>query len=549
MTGLRDLRLPDSRSWADARAAFAWPVIDGYNIAADCLRSDPAKTALISVEPQGLRRITFGELDTQTARLGAGLIALGLLPGERVAVKLPQSVEMAVAVLAVLRAGGVVVPVSNVLGEDAVRHRLHDSGPRIVVASGSDAEAAYAAEVGATLVVTKAGGPGRLLQDLIDGASTTSGSAPMAATGPDTPALLLYTSGTTGKSKGVLHGHRVLLGHHAIDYALDHVRDDDVAYSPVDWAWAGGLLLGLLVPLAYGVSVVAFRETRFDVERTVGILRDSGVSVGLFPPTALRLLRQSGVLSGPVSQTLRLRCLVTGAEAVEPDLFSWARSELGVTVNNAFGQTEANALIGHSGVLGALDPTCLGMPYPGHSVALLGPSLEPVGVGDPGQIAVRADDPVAMLRYWNAPDATTAKVQRGWLLTGDAAHCDEHGQLFFHGRTDDIIKSGGYRIGPAEIEAAILAHPSAAECAVVGLPDPARGQVVTAYVRLIGDDAPSEQLTKDLQGRVRAMVGAHAYPRTVHYVTELPRTSTGKVDRGALRRQASEPDAEEGAKA
>ena len=530
MIRLAGLSVRDARSWADAGARFARPAAGSYNIAADCLGH--TGTALISAGADGLRRVTFAELDELSARLAAGLAGLGLRAGDRVAVRLGQSVEMAAAVLAVLRAGGIVVPVPEVLAENAVRHRLAGSQPRIFIAAGAGPEAVLAAEAGATLVRTGGPGPGHTLDGLAAGAA---GPAPPAPTGPDSPALLLYTSGTTGKAKGVLHGHRVLLGHQAIDYALNYVRPDDVAYSPVDWAWAGGLLLGLLVPLAHGIPVVAFRETRLRAGATLGVLRDCGVSVGLFPPTALRLLRQSGEVTPAVTRGLRLRCLVTGAEAVEPDLLAWARTDLGTEVSNAFGQTEANALIGHASVLGPLDPACLGRPYPGHQVALLDEALQPVPAGLPGQIAVRADDPVAMLGYWHAPEATAAKVTGGWLLTGDMAHADGTVQIFFHGRDDDIIKSGGYRLGPAEIEAALLAHPAVAECAVVGTPDPLRGQAVTAFVRLREGRPETGELAAELQQRVRSAVGAHASPRAVRYVAELPRTSTGKVSRAALR--------------
>ncbi len=532
MIRLAGLSVRDARSWEDASARFAWPAVGSYNIAADCLGHAGTGTALISVTADGPRRTTFAELNSLSARIAAGLAGLGLTAGDRVAVKLGQSVEMAAAVFAVLRAGGIVVPISNVLAEDAVRHRLADSQPRIVIAAGSEQEAALATEAGATLVSAGGPGPGHSLVGLAAGPAR---AARMASTGPDSPALLLYTSGTTGKSKGVLHGHRVLLGHHAIDYALNYVSPDDVAYSPVDWAWAGGLLLGLLVPLAHGVPVVAFRETRFAADRTLSMLRDCGVSVGLFPPTALRLLRQSGEVTREITRHLRLRCLVTGAEAVEPDLLAWAHTDLGTQVSNAFGQTEANALIGHSGVLGVLDPACLGRPYPGHQVALLDDGLMPVTAGQLGQIAVRADDPVAMLGYWNAPEATEAKVTGGWLLTGDMAHADEAGQIFFRGRDDDIIKSGGYRLGPAEIEAALLLHPAVAECAVVGTPDLLRGQAVTAFVRLREGRPQTRELTAELQQRVRSAVGAHAVPRAVCFVADLPRTSTGKVSRAALR--------------
>jgi acetyl-CoA synthetase len=276
MISLRDLA-GGATSWEQP---FTLPSVASYNIAADCLRHSG-----VAIREFEGRDVTFAELDRLSGRFAAGLSARGVRPGDRVGVRLSQSLDMAVAILGVLRLGAIVVPLSTVLGEDGLRHRLSDSAPRVIV----DAD-----------------GVAGLLADTV---------APIAATTPDTPAILLYTSGTTGKPKGVLHGHRVILGHYAIDFALDGIRADDVSYGPVDWAWGGGLFLGLLVPLAHGIPVVAYREPRFDPEKALAVMRTCGVSVGLYPPTVLRLLRQSG---GAKPDGLRLRCFVTGAEAVEP---------------------------------------------------------------------------------------------------------------------------------------------------------------------------------------------------------------------------------------
>lgn len=532
MIRLSDLSHPATTSWEQAQAAFRYQAPATYNIAADCLGAPGDRVALVVLERDAApQRLTFADLDDAAARFAGLLRDRGIGAGDRVAVKLPQGAEMAIVLLGTLKAGAVAVTVSNVLGDDAIEHRLRDSGALLLVCAGDHREAVTAERTGTPVLSVSE--PGWL-----DGHVPL---APLPETGPDDGALLLYTSGTTGKSKGVLHGHRVLLGHHGIDLAWDHVRPGDVAYSPVDWAWAGGLMLGLLVPLAHGMTVVAFREPHFDAARTVEILRETGVSVGLFPPTALRALQHSGALTKQTMADLRLRCLVTGAEAVEPELAAWARDDLGLSINNAFGQTEANALIGHSHALGDLDPKSLGRPYPGHVVAILDPDQQPVATGTIGEIAVRADDPVCMLRYWNAPEATDAKFRNGWLLTGDSGHLDEQGNVHFHGRADDLIKSGGYRIGPAEIESVLLQHPAVAECAVVGLPDPLRGQVVVAFVVLAPATTADEALTGDLQARVRAQVGAHAYPRRIEYVDALTRTTTGKVDRRALRDQPAVP--------
>jgi len=520
--GLRELRLPDASTWRDAYDTFSLPELDSYNIAADCLRGGaPGAPALLCVDGDDVTPVTFAELDERTAAFARLLEEQGVEPGDRVAVKLSQSLEMAVAILGTLRFGAVFVPISNVLGADGVAHRLAHSGARVLVASGAPEERAFG------LPVLSAG----------DVRRARGGATAVAATAPDSPALLLYTSGTTGKPKGVLHGHRVVLGHHPIDWAFDRVRDDDVSYSPVDWAWAGGLFLGLLVPLAHGIPVIAYREPRFDAARALAVLGRCGASIGLFPPTVLRLLRRSGLVVPAVRDGLRLRCFITGAEAVEPDLFAWAAETLGVAVNNAFGLTEANALVGHSQALGALPPAALGRPYPGRRLRVLADDGEESGPGEHGQVVVAADDPVCMLEYWRDPEATAARIVDGWLRTGDTVHADADGILYFHGRADDIIKSGAYRIGPAEIEAVILRHDAVAECAVVGLPDAVRGQTVTALVRLREGSEPSDELAAELQAAVRGTVGAHAYPREVRFLDELPKTSTGKVDRASLRRE------------
>jgi acetyl-CoA synthetase len=541
--GLADLARPDTRSWEQASAAFARPGPAAYNIAADCLGSDGgrgAQVALVVYEgDKDPRRLTYADLDAAAGRFAGLLGERGIGVGDRVAIKLPQSAEMAIAILGTLKTGAIVVTVSNVLGDDAVEHRLHDSGARLLVCAADDRETATAAKVGTPVL------------SVADPAWLDGHVAPasLPETSSEDPALLLYTSGTTGKSKGVLHAHRVLLGHHGVDLAWDHVRPGDVAHSPVDWSWAGGLLLGLLVPLAHGMTVVAYRDTRFDPARTVAIMRETGVSVGLFPPTALRALQRSGALTKQTMSELRLRSLITGAEAVEPELATWARNDLGLSINNAFGQTEANALIGHAHVLGDLDPDCLGRPYPGHEVAILDAQQQPVPVGEVGEIALRADDPVCMLRYWNAPEATAAKLRDGWLVTGDFGRLDAAGNVYFQGRADDLIKSGGYRIGPAEIEAVLYAHPAVVDCAVVGVPDPVRGQEVVAYVVLAAGRVADTDLTADLQARVRRHVGAHAYPRKVVYVAALAKTSTGKVDRRALRDGSVVPATDEGVQA
>lgn len=538
MIRLADLRHTAVRTWADSRDSRTLPPRVGaalpYNIAADCLAGRDEDVVLVTYDESGSvqavldgaadvrRQVTRGELREAAARFATMLHARGVRRGDRVAVRLAQGLDLATVVLGTLQAGAVVVTISEVLGDAAMEHRIEDSGAALVICGRDQRERTAAAAGGATVL---AAGDGWL-----DGYEPR---ASFASTTSDDPALLLYTSGTTGNSKGALHAHRVLLGHHALDLAWDRVQDGDVAYSPVDWTWGGGMFLGLLAPLAYGMTLVAHRGRHFDPQVIAAVLRAAGVTVGFFPPTALRALHCAGVLTAGAD--LRLRALITGAEAVEPELIAWARESVGVSINNAFGQTEANALIGHAHVLGDLDAAALGRAYPGRRIVVLDDRHQPVAPGEMGEIAVAADDPVCMIGYWNNAAATEAKLADGWLLTNDIGHMDADGVLYFHGRDDDVIKSGGYRIGPAEIEAALFSHPAVDRCAAVGLPDRARGQQVVAYVQLTAGFHADDELTRELQARVRKQVGAHAYPRRVEYVDALAVTSTGKVNRRALR--------------
>lgn len=528
MISLRDLRLT-ATSWRDA-ATFEPPAVDHYQIADDCLDGAPSHVAIVELVGDTLVPLTYAELDRHSGRVANLLVARGVGVGDRVAIKLSQGIDMAIAVIAVLRAGAVVMPLSNVLAAPGLRHRTEDGCPRLVIARGTEDERSLFAELDVPLLATERHGAEPGMVEIA--ASCASAPADDVSRSAERPALLLYTSGTTGKPKGVLQAQRFLLGHHAVDLAFDHIRGDDVAYSPVDWTWAGGMMLGLLVPLAHGITVLAHREPRFDPHEAVALMTRANVSIGLMPPTVLRMLRHSGALQ--TTRGTRLRCFITGAEAVEPELIEWATS-LGLSVNNAYGQTEANALVGHAATLGALDQRSMGRPYPGHVVDVLDDELRPAADGEQGQLAVRADDLVCMLEYWNAPDATAAKIRKGWLLTGDIVQRGADGTLRFSGRSDDIIKSGAYRIGPAEVERAILQLPDVADCAVVGVPDPIRGQTVAAIITLRAGAKPGEHLDESIRQSVREGVGAYAYPRRIDVVDTLPRTSTNKVDRAAVR--------------
>jgi acetyl-CoA synthetase len=345
----------------------------------------------------------------------------------------------------------------------------------------------------------------------------------------------MYTSGTTGNPKGVLHVARYVLGHNGIDYSYNYLRDRDLYYSPADWAWAGGLLDGLLAIWPYGIPVLAYRsKARFDPDVTFRLLEKYGASVGLYPPTALKVLRE---VKNPREKykALKLRCIVSGAEPVSPQLAKWVDEELQVEFNQGFGQTEANYFIGTCAAVEKARLEPLGKPYPGHDVAIVAPEGEVLKAGATGEIAIRRDSPVVMREYWKNPGAMSDKFKGEWCMTGDLGHMDDEGYVYFQGRNDDVIKSSGYRIGPSEIEAKIMEHACVASCAVIGVPDPQRGQAIKAFIKLLPGFSPSENLVKEIQTHVKTRLAAHEAPREFEFLEEFPATVTGKIMRRELR--------------
>ncbi|MGH2937187.1 MAG: AMP-binding protein [Solirubrobacterales bacterium] len=527
-------------SYETLRSDFAWRLPARWNLGVAC--SDlqpPGSLALVEVGEDGSRREwTFGELSRLSNRLANALRGRGIVRGDCVAVMLSQRVETGLAHLALYKLGAIALPLSGLFGPKAIRHRLEDSGASMLIAEPRNLEAVAAASAdgGDPELVLVDPGPVEAL-DFWELLGSGSDAAVGGPTDPDDPALLIYTSGTTGPSKGALHAQRVLLGH-LPGFELSHdffPRPGDLLWTPADWAWIGGLMNGLMATWYHGRPVLAaVRSGRFDPEWAVDLMARNGVRNAFLPPTALKLLRRAGVdTSG-----LALRSAMSGGEPLDAELLAWGRGNLGVTINEMYGQTEANYVIGNCASSWEVRPGSMGRPYPGHDVAVLDPEGLPLPVGEVGEVGVRAGDPVLFLRYWKDADATRLKftASRDWLLTGDLAYRDPDGYLWFKSRTDDVINSAGYRIGPAEIETCLLEHPAVAMAAAIGIPDEVRGQAVKAFVVLTDGADGDDGLVEELKQTVRARLAAYVYPREIEIVPDLPLTPTGKVLRSELRR-------------
>ena len=561
--------VPTVDAHARLYADFRWLVPAHFNLYDACCarwaRQTPEAVAVVCESEAGeVDRTSYAELNVAALRLAAVLHAQGVARGDRVAIVLPQCVETAIAYMAVSALGAVAMPLSMLFGPEALGFRLLDSAAvlAIVDAGAIDAVLGVRSECPALRCVVAVGGE-PALADLSWHEALQAAEPPVepCRTAADDPAVLIYTSGTTGAPKGALIPQRALVGnlsgfvcsqnwfpHHA-----------GVFWSPADWAWTGGLMDALLPTLYFGQTLLGSRG-RFSAERSFELMQRHGVTHSFLFPTALKAMMKAVPVPRDRYPGLRLRALMSAGEAVGDAVFSYCRDALGVTVNEMFGQTEINYIVGNCASYVGVDgrthpgwparPGSMGRPYPGHRIAVLDDAGSEVPRGTPGDVAVhRRDlhghpDPVFFLGYWNNEAATRAKFtgdpEDSWCRTGDTALMDDDGYLWYQGRSDDMFKAAGYRIGPSEVENCLVKHPAVANAAVVPKPDAERGAVVKAYVVLAAGFVGDAALVEALQQHVRGRLAPYEYPKEIEFIDALPMTTTGKVQRRVLRLQEEE---------
>ncbi len=561
----------------ELHSRFGWLVPKKFNIARECCARwaagpDAAQRIAIRLHGVGARSFSYAELQQQANRLSNALVQLGVQRGDRVAIILPQRFEAAVAYMAVLQLGAVAMPLSTLFGPEALAFRLLDSEAVLALCEGSalqgllDARSGY--PVLRQLVAIDASDAGQGLDYAALLAAQPDRFAALD-TEADEAALLIYTSGTTGDPKGALIPHRALLGNlsgfvcsqnwfgfnpspHANTPATA-AQARSVFWSPADWTWTGGLMDALLPTLYFGREIVAY-PGRFSAEMAFEILQTHGVTHTFLFPTALKAMMKA--YPSPTPQfKLQLQAIMSAGEAVGDAVFAYCQQQLGVTVNEMFGQTEINYIVGNCARLWPARGGSMGRPYPGHRVAVIDEEGRECPVGVAGDVAlhrfdVHGDaDPIFFLGYWKNAAATQAKFTLDWCRTGDLATRDADGYLWYQGRSDDMFKAAGYRIGPGEIENCLVKHAAVANAAVVPKPDRDRGALVKAYVVLapelarlratLGSDRPQwdAQMVAQLQAHVRGRLAPYEYPKEIEFIDALPMTTTGKVQRRVLRLQ------------
>ena len=525
--------------------SFRWDVPQRYNIARACCgqwAGDASRPALYWEDESGAAAThSFRDIQLAANRLSNGLTALGVKRGDRVAIILPQRPETAIAYMAVFQMGAIALPLSHLFGPDALEYRINHAEATVAIVEPATIANLWAIKdrLGTLKHVIGVGGASETGVHSWEGLlQKAGGEFEIVDTAANDPALIIYTSGTTGAPKGALEAHRLLIGNlsgfvHSHDF---FPQPGDFFWSPADWAWAGGLFDALLPTWAFGLPILGYRG-RFDAERAYYLLEKYGIRNAFLFPTALKLMMKA-VPEPRKKHRLNLRSIMSAGEAVGVTVIEWAKEQLGVTINEMFGQTEINYVVGNCQAAWPVKPGSIGRPYPGHKVSVINETGEEVPRGELGEIAVKKDhDPVFFLEYWKNPQATREKFIGDWGCTGDQGKMDHDGYLWYQGRSDDVIKSAGYRIGPAEIESCLVKHPAVANAAVIGKPDATRGAIVKAFIVLQPGEAPSERLIEEIQNHVRGRLAPYEYPREIEFIDALPMTTTGKVQRKELRKR------------
>jgi acyl-coenzyme A synthetase/AMP-(fatty) acid ligase len=535
MAGFAEARAEHERR----TAAFRWAVPERFNFGRDVVdrfAADPDRPALFWRDAAGAeRRLSYAEVARASNQVAHAMRARGVGPGDPVLIMLPRVPEWHVAMVGALKAGALVVPCSTMLRPKDIAYRVGHSRARAILATAEQAPAvdavrAQLASVRHFLVHGAGSAPPGWEDWSAACAAAPDDPGAAADTAASDPALVYYTSGTTGPPKAVLHAHAWTWAQRYTATEWLGLRGEDRLWTTSDTGWAKAAYSVLFGPWSVGAEVFLYHG-RFEPRRQLELLAEVAPQVFCAPPTEFRLLVKEDLarFSFP-----NLREVVSAGEPLNPEVIRAWREATGATIRDGYGQTETILLVGNFPGM-PVKPGSMGLPMPGHRVEVIDEAGDVLPPGEVGDVAVHGAPPSLFLGYWQ-DEAATARARRGpWYLTGDRGHRDEDGWLWFVGRADDVIISAGYRIGPFEVESALLEHPAVLEAAVVAAPDPDRGAIVKAFVVLRPGVTGDDTLAKALQEHVKRVTAPYKYPRAITFVPELPKTVSGKIRRVELR--------------
>ncbi|UFJ41801.1 acyl--CoA ligase [Brevibacillus humidisoli] len=520
---------------------------DFYNFGAQVdqyAQAHPEKPSLVVVNPEGVSQtITYAQLAAYSNRIANGLASLGVERGDKVLVLVPRGKEAYGIYLALLKLGAVVMPGSEMLRSKDIEYRINHAGAKAVIAFAGlieevDAIRSACSTLSHTIVIGGGEREGWLsLDQLVEQAADTFESA---QTRSDELAFLSYTSGTTGGPKGVMHVHGWPLAHLAVagTHWLD-AREDDLVWATAGPGWAKWVWSPFVSVLGKGATAFVY-QGRFSPETYLTLLDQYPISVLCATPTEYRLMAKVHDLGRYQLKALRSAC--SAGEPLNREVIDTFRRQFQVTVRDGYGQTENTLLVG-TFVGMEPRPGSMGRPSPVVNAAIIDEDGNPLPVGEVGDIAIERSMIALFKGYLNDEERTARAFRGDWYVTGDQGRMDEDGYIWFEGRADDIIISGGYTIGPFEVEDALVKHPAVAECAAVASPDPERGHVVKAFVVLKEGYVGDEPLVQELQQHVKQLTAPYKYPRKIQFVTELPKTTSGKIRRIELRQMEKHNEA------
>ncbi|PID03069.1 acetate--CoA ligase [Sporosarcina sp. P2] len=526
-------------SWEDAETQYEGDPNGVMNIAneiCDRWAKDPKRVAIYWEDELGNKETwTYCQLKEKSDKMANALQSMGVTRGDRVAGLLGKDMELLVTILATFKVGAIFVPLFTAFGPDALVYRLKDAGVRLLLTNSEQSTKLEGKELSIDLLLTDGQtNDGKSFWEFVN---SFSSEFTMERTLGNSPAIIQYTSGTTGMPKGAITKHKVVYSLHPYWKFALNLEEEDVFYGGADLGWAYGLIASTIGPLSQGAKIV-FYKGPFDPKKIYKLLSEYQVTSFAYAPTAFRMMMALG--SEIIKKyDLKIKKMSSAGEPLNTEVVRFFEKNLGRPIYDHYGATEMGMIVNNYHISTMkVKPGSMGLPLPGYTIGLIDEYGDPVTKGEVGQIAVdTSDGNTAFGGYWNADEKLAEKMRGSWFLSGDLASEDIDGYLWFQGRADDVISSAGYRIGPTEVESCLMEHPAVLETAAIGKPDVTKGETVKAFIVLNKSFASTDELKEELISFVKEKLSKHQYPKEIEFVDELPKTQSGKIQRYLLKEQ------------